>query len=349
MRTIMATPHLRRVRLGSLLTEPTPTAADWLWHGYLRAGEITLLTSQWKTGKTTLLHGLLRALGSGLPFLDRPVRVGRSWVISEESEDLWRDRVRAHPVGDHVELFPRPFRGRPTPDQWSELLEAAADDRPDLFVVDPLASFLPGRCESDAASALAALHPLHRLTTTGAAVLLLHHPRKKASEVGSAARGSGALLGFADVLMELSRYGQLKTEAHRRLIQSRSRRLETPDRLAYEWDATTGEFRTVTDPRDKQFAENWATLEKVLVARSGSVTCAELLTFWPEDSPPPNLASVYRWLHTAHDRKLVKRSGDGTRPDPYRFRLRTKQDDEHDRFVACLDPLPDLPPLDFLR
>ena len=25
----------------------------WLWKGYLAAGDITLLTSQWKTGKTT--------------------------------------------------------------------------------------------------------------------------------------------------------------------------------------------------------------------------------------------------------------------------------------------------------
>ena len=64
----------------------------------------------------------------------------------------------------------------------------------DLLVVDPLASFLPGRCESDAASLLEALHPLHRLTARGAAVLLLHHPRKKSAEAGSMARGSGALL-----------------------------------------------------------------------------------------------------------------------------------------------------------
>jgi hypothetical protein len=27
---------------------------DWLWDGYLARGSVTLLTSQWKTGKTTL-------------------------------------------------------------------------------------------------------------------------------------------------------------------------------------------------------------------------------------------------------------------------------------------------------
>ena len=33
----------------------------WLWHGYLAAGQVTLLTSQWKAGKTTLLSVLLPA------------------------------------------------------------------------------------------------------------------------------------------------------------------------------------------------------------------------------------------------------------------------------------------------
>ena len=27
----------------------------WLWQGYLTPGNVTLLTSQWKAGKTTLL------------------------------------------------------------------------------------------------------------------------------------------------------------------------------------------------------------------------------------------------------------------------------------------------------
>src|SRR3954464_6318982 len=118
--------HLRRIALDRLLTEPEPAPVECRWHGYLRPGEVTLLTSQWKTGKTTLLAGLLRALGTGTPFLDRPTRPGKAWVISEEGEDLGRDRCRAHPVGDHVELVPRPFRKRPTPDEWADLLDTAA-------------------------------------------------------------------------------------------------------------------------------------------------------------------------------------------------------------------------------
>ena len=41
--------------------EPT----RWLWHGYLAAGAVTLLTSRWKAGKTTLLSVLLARMGAG--------------------------------------------------------------------------------------------------------------------------------------------------------------------------------------------------------------------------------------------------------------------------------------------
>jgi hypothetical protein len=38
----------------------------WLWHGYLLPGAVTLLTSQWKSGKTTLASILLsRPKGGG--------------------------------------------------------------------------------------------------------------------------------------------------------------------------------------------------------------------------------------------------------------------------------------------
>ena len=151
-------------------------------------------------------------------------------------------------------------------------MEVRAAGELDLFIVDPLASFLPGRCESDAGMLLEALQPLHRLTTAGVAVLLLHHPRKKPSEAGSAARGSGALLGFVDVSLELTRYSKLKSDEDRRLILAQSRRPETPGRLAYKWNKTTGEFRAVIDPRERQFEENWQSVLAVLRTRTAAAT-----------------------------------------------------------------------------
>ena len=48
------------LRGDDLLTSETQTAiVPWLWEGLLAAGNITLLTSVWKAGKSTLLALLL--------------------------------------------------------------------------------------------------------------------------------------------------------------------------------------------------------------------------------------------------------------------------------------------------
>ncbi len=336
---------LQLVPMDSAASVSITEAHPWLWDGFLMPGDVTLLTSQWKTGKTTLLAGLLRNFGSGTPFLGRELRPGRAWVISEESRSQWGERLRLLPIGPHVQLLARPFRGRPTHDEWNSLIdlavEAAATTGLDLVVIDPLASFLPGRCESDSATLLEALVPLHRLTAAGVAVLLLHHPRKAKSEAGSSARGSGALLGFVDCSLELTRYSRLGTDAKRRLILGQSRREGTPARLAYEWNPSTGAFAVCTDPRERQFEENWQTVLGILKDRTGGITHREIAEVWPPDVDKPGLSTLYGWLNLGSDRKLVRRVGRGTKDDPWRYRLENEDDEYRDRG--------ELPPLKPLR
>src|SRR5262245_4478049 len=52
----------------------------WLWHGLLAPGKLTLLTSLWKSGKTTLLAHLLARRRCGGDFLGLPVTPGVSLV-----------------------------------------------------------------------------------------------------------------------------------------------------------------------------------------------------------------------------------------------------------------------------
>ena len=42
---------------------------------------------------------------------------------------------------------------------------------------------------------------------------------------------------------------------------------------------------------------------------------------WPEDSPKPSTTTLYDWLTRATAKRYVSRIGDGTRRDPWRFRL----------------------------
>jgi AAA domain len=326
---------LRKVRMSDVPNLSTEIANNWLWHGYLLPGDITLLTSQWKTGKTTLLAGLLRQLDQGESFVNRPLRPAKALVVSEESHAQWADRLRKMPIGPNVQLLARPFRGRPSVEEWNALIDDARDMRLqgelDLFVVDPLAPFLPGRCESDAGTLLEMLQPLHRLATEGVAILLMHHPRKKPSEPGSAARGSGALLGFVDIVLELNRYGKLKSDARRRQIVALSRKPETPERLAFEWDPQTCQFTELGDPRARQFEENWQQVLLILQKRKKAATHHELLMDWPDEQGKPSASALYDWLNRAHADNRVRRQGAGTRDDPWRYRLTNEDDAYYDR------------------
>src|SRR5437764_333347 len=71
----------------------------WLWHGYLAPGRVTLLTSQWKMGKTTLLAALLAKMQAGSELAGREVAPGRAVVVSEEHPSLWADRMRRFGLG----------------------------------------------------------------------------------------------------------------------------------------------------------------------------------------------------------------------------------------------------------
>ena len=193
-------------------TAAAPVTTDWLWHGLIARRNVTLFTSQWKAGKTTLITGLLQQFATGGTFLDRPVAAAKVLLVSEEPRSTWADRVKRMPLGGHCRLLARPFPRRPTPEQWERLVEQAmelqAAGELDLLVIDPLARFLPGSTDSDLNALNLLLDPLQRLTDGGAGVTILHHPRKRRSEEGSTARGHGGLLAAVDVIVELGRYGR---------------------------------------------------------------------------------------------------------------------------------------------
>lgn len=319
-------------------------AIDWLWHGYLARGSLTLLTSLWKAGKTTLLTGVLQRLEAGGEFLGQACVPARALVVSEEPRELWAERLRTMPIGPHARLLPRPFLTRPTSEEWCDLIEYSLEQRAvgelDLFVVDTLASFLPGRSESDAGTLLEMLQPLQRLAAAGVAVLVLHHPRKKASDEGSSARGSGALLGFVDIILELHRVGQLHSDERRRRLFGASRHTATPKHLVYQWDPATGEFVRISDPFTDRFRDNWEQVRTILAERKTAATHHELLADWPPDRAKPVASVLYEWLNRATEGKLVRRFGTGRRSDPYRYRLPNEDDEYRDR--GELPPLREL-------
>jgi AAA domain len=307
----------------------------FLWKDLLVPSDVTLVTSQWKLGKTTLLLGLIHAMDQSAPFLEQATRRAQTWIVSEESRNQWAERQQQQPLGDHVHLMCRPFASRPTFEEWNDLIRMAADAAVaktlDLFVIDPLASFLPGRCESNAAVLLEALAPLHLLTDAGAAVLLLHHPKKNAPKEGSLARGSGAMLGFVDVSLELTKYAGMKTDSHCRTIQIQSRHRTTLTTIDYEMDPASMVFTRIHDRKTAQFEGHLALFLSQFKDRIEAATLGELRERWPADEPFPPTSTLYYWAQSAVEKGHLRREGYGTRSSPYRYRLPNKHDEYYDR------------------
>src|SRR5262245_42867627 len=87
------------------LRSATGDRHDWLWQGYLRPGAVTLLTSLWKAGKSTLLSVLLSRLKTGGVLAGLPMRAGRAVVVSEEPPAIWWDRGHNLALDGHVQWF----------------------------------------------------------------------------------------------------------------------------------------------------------------------------------------------------------------------------------------------------
>lgn len=346
------------VPLAEILATPAPTAA-WLWDGYLAAGKVTLLTSLWKAGKTTLLSVLLAKINGGGELAGRPVKAARPVVVSEESPDYWAERARRLNLSPDIPFLCQPFRAKPTPEQWQALVDrvdALAVDRPiDLLVIDPLATFLPGRNENSAGLMLEALLPLQTLTRRGVAVLLLHHPKKDAAEPGHAARGSGALSGHADILLELRPYPRAADADRRRRLCGLSRFAETPRQMIIELNPDATDYACLGEAADEAFAANWDVLHTVLSGASEKLTRQQIWEQWPVVELRPDEGTLWRWLERAVAEGKVQRTGTGHRGDAFHYWLKESEarwkrdpyymevpDSIQDRFKQKLPPL--LPP-----
>ncbi len=303
-------------------------AMSWLWDGYLAAGNMTLLTSLWKAGKTTLTAALLARMGTGGVLAGRAVKPGRAVVLSEESTRQWAGRCQKLGIGENVRFLCRPFRGLPTPEQWQSLLDQMLTIRQtaflDLIVIDPLAAILPPGANEPSVmqSTLATLEPL---LNAGVAVLILHHPRKGASTAGNWARGSGALTGFADILLEMHYYSTADADDRRRKLLGFSRQEATPRRQVIELTPAGTDWLSHGDIEEEAYTHNWTVLRRVLAEAPDRWTRPEILAAWPTEEPAPPPTTLHRWLERAVEAGEVQRDHTGTRNDPYRYWLKAQE------------------------
>ncbi len=82
-----------------------------------------------------------------------------------------------------------------------------------------------------------------------------------------------------------------------------------------------GAFAVTTDPRERQFEENWQTVLAILEAHTAALTYEEIAEHWPDDAAKPGMTTLYGWLNSAAAREWVGRQGQGTRNNPWRYRV----------------------------
>ncbi len=323
-----ACPLVVRSNFGQL-DQPTP----WVWHGYVPRAGLTLLTGQWKVGKTSLLAALLARLGAGGTLAGQRVEPGRAVVITEEGTGLWGKRLVRHDIGDWVSFAIRPFARKPLPSQWQHLLDDLSElhgRRPiDLIVIDPLISVLAGQEEGNAAAMTDVLRPLRELTSSGPGVLILHHPRKGLTLGEQGARGTGALPAFVDVLMEMQWPGPAATETRRRWLTAWSRFDATPRRVLMDRSADGTDFiRVPIDPSEPSplTDEVQRVLEEMLVTTPG-LTAQEINARWPAGLTRPCASWLQRRLVELVHAGRLDRRGRGHRYSPNRYAVAVKLTD----------------------
>ncbi len=328
-----------RYSMPPLLWGPAGLAAAakplaWLWQGFLAPGAVTLMTSQWKAGKTTLASVLLARMQTGGVFAGRPLTAGKAIVVSEEGPEIWHHRHGTLAFGDHIGWYCRPFRGKPKPEQWSDFLEGLAELHArvpySLLLIDPLGAFLPGS-ENDAGAVMAALAPLQAVTARGVSALAMHHPRKGRTLIGQAARGRGALCSSADIIIEM-RPGR---RDRRRRLWAWSRYPETPARLVIEWTADGADYSACGTFEDEEFARRWRAVRAVFAGAPHKLTRKDVLIRWPEGSRQPERISLLRWLEKAVQQGLLRKDGLGLRNQPFRYWLPEKEEAWRQDPLAC--------------
>ncbi len=300
----------------SVIANQPGMKADWLWEGFLARGCITDFYGFWKSGKTTLVAALLHHMAAGGALAGRMVRAGKALVVTEEAESLWAERYEAFRLQDNVFIISRPFLKRPTLKEWEAfitcLVQQVVEEKFDLVVFDALPNLWPVEDENDAAQVIAALMPLMAVTQAGAAVLLIRHPRKSGGAEGTAGRGSGAVSGFVDVIVEMRRYRAEEPEDTRRVLTVYSR--FEPFEMVIRWNGGP-DYEALGAPGAYETRAQREQLLEALAENEGA-TAEELAQVLGMP-----FKTVHRHLQELLRAGRVRREGTGKRGSPYRWFL----------------------------
>jgi hypothetical protein len=299
------------------LRNSTPVEPDWLWQGYVAPGALTLLAAKPKAGKSTLALALAEAMVTGAgSFLGRPLASGHVVYVSEEAPGTLAHKLpeqQAIRVLTRDAVWPKP--------EWRELVTGSVQEclrvGAGLLVIDTWSYWagLPKEAEKDAGAAQEAMQPLLDATREGLALLVLVHGRKGGGEDGEGVRGSTAIAGAADIVLELER-PEKGGNPHERALLALSRYPSTPGSLLIERDHATGAWRGIAEG-DRGDSRALLDRQRLLALLDGAP--------YTRDELVDAMGSPQRQWHGPLEALIgegvVQRTGAGKRGSPYGYEL----------------------------
>jgi hypothetical protein len=136
------------------------------------------------------------------------------------------------------------------------------------------------------------------------------HPKKSDGGQGTATRGSGAIGGFMDVLIELRRLNPEQREDRRRVLTGFSRFDETLAELVIEYDPNIG-YTALGAKVDVGRRDRLLVLLRLLPSKPPGMSVKEILDAWPEDAPEISRRTLQRDLSAAVNGGELDCVGDG--------------------------------------
>lgn len=187
--------------------------AEWLVEPVLAEGSIAALIGVPASFKSFIAVEFALSIAAGRPAYGHPVRQGPVVYVAAEGTKSLARRLRGWAEG----------RDAPVPDRFYLLSQAvlfldegdvddleaaiaALDERPRLVVIDTLARAMTGGDENSARDMGMVIAGAERLRADGTSVLLVHHLNRQGG-----IRGSSALTGALDTLVEAKRVGERVT------------------------------------------------------------------------------------------------------------------------------------------
>ena len=200
---------------------------------------------------------------------------------------------------------------------WAQLIGAAIEEalriEAVMLVIDSVSFWaqFEGSSENESGTAQAMMDVLDEGSRSGLVVFLVHHQRRD----GGGPRGSGALMGAVDSVIEYERLEDDAPSRHRRLV-TESRWPQTPHVVVAEYDQD-GDWRLVGEADSRHGSEVLGVREEILSAAPAmepGATGGELCELLGKDK-----RKVGGPLRKLVDDEKLRREGKGVSGNPYTY------------------------------